>query len=181
MSFFFEVLIGGLLAYLFLNGMTTYLLLGVQDDKKIEAAIDRLAKNKINRIRVAINARTTSGERWFEPQVKNSDQFNEEYFKGLRKQFDLPLSLRGSDFQMQAWKVLQTIPFGQTISYGEQAKKLGNAKASRAVGAANGRNPLPIIIPCHRVIGTNRTLTGFNGGLDRKQILLQIEGVLTKR
>jgi methylated-DNA-[protein]-cysteine S-methyltransferase len=99
----------------------------------------------------------------------------EEYFAGTRKVFDLPLQLSGTDFQVQVLRELQQIPYGQTVSYGEIAKRIGRPKAMRAVGAANGRNPLPIIIPCHRVIGSSGDLTGFGGGLDTKEALLCLE------
>lgn len=101
-----------------------------------------------------------------------------EYFQGQRQVFDLPLLPGGTEFQNQVWKELRQIPFGQTITYGEQARRMGRPTASRAVGAANGKNPLPIVIPCHRVIGTNRNLTGYAGGLDRKRTLLALEGTL---
>ena len=95
-----------------------------------------------------------------------------EYFAGERREFDLPLDPVGTEFQQQAWQVLRTIPFGQTISYGEQAARLGDKKKSRAVGAANGRNPISIIVPCHRVVGSTGKLTGFAAGLDAKAWLL---------
>ena len=105
----------------------------------------------------------------------------EEYFKGARREFDLPLRARGTEFQQRAWKSLTDIPYGETRSYGEQAKRIGNPKASRAVGLANGSNPLPIVVPCHRVIGADGSLTGFGGGLERKRWLLAHEGVLDQR
>jgi methylated-DNA-[protein]-cysteine S-methyltransferase len=95
-----------------------------------------------------------------------------EYFSGMRTTFDLPLDPRGTPFQRAAWEVLGTIPFGETISYGEQARRLGDHRKARAVGAANGRNPIPIIIPCHRVIGADGSLTGFAAGTDAKAWLL---------
>jgi methylated-DNA-[protein]-cysteine S-methyltransferase len=98
-----------------------------------------------------------------------------EYFAGLRKNFDLLLSPQGTPFQLDVLKALQSIPYGETRSYGDIALQVGRPKAVRAVGAANGRNPLPIIIPCHRVIGTNGSLTGFGGGLVAKQFLLNLE------
>jgi methylated-DNA-[protein]-cysteine S-methyltransferase len=98
-----------------------------------------------------------------------------EYFAGDRREFDVPLDPVGTDFQQQAWQVLRTIPFGETISYGEQARRLGDPNKSRAVGAANGRNPLSIIVPCHRVVGSNGKLTGFAGGIDNKAWLLEHE------
>jgi methylated-DNA-[protein]-cysteine S-methyltransferase len=98
-----------------------------------------------------------------------------EYFSGRRTEFDLPLEPRGSEFQQRVWRVLRKIPFGATRSYLDLAMELGSAKAVRAVGAANGKNPLSIIIPCHRVIGANGSLTGFAGGLAVKAKLLDFE------
>lgn len=98
-----------------------------------------------------------------------------EYFAGERKKFDLPLALQGTEFQLLVLKELSRIPYGETVSYGEIAKRIGRPKAVRAVGAANGRNPIPIIIPCHRVIGSSGDLTGFGGGLDTKTELLRLE------
>ena len=98
-----------------------------------------------------------------------------EYFQGERKKFLLPLILNGTDFQMKAWKQLLKIPFGKTISYAEQAEKIGNKNKARAVGMANGQNPISIVIPCHRVIGSSGHLTGFGGGIDKKAILLRLE------
>ncbi|MGE3758408.1 MAG: methylated-DNA--[protein]-cysteine S-methyltransferase [Pseudobdellovibrionaceae bacterium] len=100
-----------------------------------------------------------------------------EYFKGRRKNFSIPLAPAGTVFQTQTWKALEKIPFGKTRSYLEQAKTMGRTKAIRAVGTANGRNPIAIIIPCHRVIGSNGKLTGYAGGLDIKETLLKLEGV----
>jgi methylated-DNA-[protein]-cysteine S-methyltransferase len=98
-----------------------------------------------------------------------------EYFAGDRREFDLPLDPVGTPFQQLAWHVLRTIPFGQTITYGEQARRLGDARKARAVGAANGRNPISIVVPCHRVVGSSGGLTGFAGGLDAKAWLIQHE------
>lgn len=98
-----------------------------------------------------------------------------EYFQGKRVKFDLPLKLEGTDFQQKVWRELLAIPYGKTRTYGEVARRLKRPQASRAVGAANRRNPIPIVIPCHRVIGANGKLTGFAGGLDRKQVLLSRE------
>ncbi|HEX3583843.1 MAG TPA: methylated-DNA--[protein]-cysteine S-methyltransferase [Thermoanaerobaculia bacterium] len=102
------------------------------------------------------------------------DQLN-EYFAGKRRAFDLPLAPRGTDFQLACWNELQRIPFGGTISYSELARRIARPNAVRAVGAANGANPIPIIIPCHRVIGANGTLTGYGGGLHIKRALLALE------
>ena len=98
-----------------------------------------------------------------------------EYFAGKRADFDLPLAPEGTSFQRAVWCQLQEIPYGETISYGELARRVGNPKASRAVGSANGANPLPIVIPCHRVIAGDGTLGGFGGGLSTKQTLLALE------
>lgn len=98
-----------------------------------------------------------------------------EYFAGQRQDFDLPLAPQGTPFQQQVWATLQDIPFGETWSYGQLAAQIGKPLASRAVGAANGLNPIPVIIPCHRVIGANGKLTGFGGGLDTKRYLLNLE------
>jgi len=101
-----------------------------------------------------------------------------EYFAGARKAFDLPLDFQGTDFQKQVWAALLTIPFGETRSYAEIARAIGRPTACRAVGAANGKNPISIVAPCHRVIGGNGTLTGFAGGLKAKEYLLGLEGLL---
>ncbi len=101
-----------------------------------------------------------------------------EYFAGKRKNFDVKLAPEGTEFQRAAWKALTKIPFGQTCSYGEQAATIGKPKAVRAIGAANGRNPIAIVVPCHRVIGANGTLTGYAGGLDKKEFLLKLEGIV---
>jgi methylated-DNA-[protein]-cysteine S-methyltransferase len=105
----------------------------------------------------------------------------EEYFAGRRTAFDLPLDVRGPDFQRQAWLALASIPYGRTVSYSEQARRIGAPGAARAVGAANGRNPLPVILPCHRVIGANGALTGFGGGLGAKRWLLEHEMLVSSR
>jgi methylated-DNA-[protein]-cysteine S-methyltransferase len=101
-----------------------------------------------------------------------------DYFAGRRRDFDLPLDVIGTDFQKSAWRVLCGIPFGETISYGEQARRLGDSRKARAVGGANGRNPVPIIVPCHRVIGADGSLTGFGPGIESKKWLLAHEAVV---
>ena len=106
--------------------------------------------------------------------VKTKQQLT-EYFQGKRKMFDLPLVIDGTDFQIQAWKQLLKIPYSSTITYGEQAEKMGDKKKARAVGMANKLNPISIIIPCHRVIGNNGQLIGFAGGLEKKAYLLKLE------
>ena len=106
--------------------------------------------------------------------VETERQLN-EYFAGNRREFDIPLDMRGTRFQKSVWEALLAIPFGETRSYGQIARQLGNANATRAVGAANGQNPIPIVVPCHRVVGSNGTLTGFGGGLETKAQLLSLE------
>jgi methylated-DNA-[protein]-cysteine S-methyltransferase len=97
------------------------------------------------------------------------------YFRGELKVFDLPLGMEGTDFQLSVWNALREIPYGETISYAQLAERIGNPKAVRAVGLANGSNPIPIIVPCHRVIGSDGSLTGFGGGLSTKRKLLELE------
>lgn len=98
-----------------------------------------------------------------------------DYFQGRRNAFDIPLAPRGTPFQRDVWDALSSIPYGETIAYGELARRIGRPQSVRAVGAAVGRNPITIIIPCHRVVGTNGSLTGYAGGLERKQALLDLE------
>jgi methylated-DNA-[protein]-cysteine S-methyltransferase len=115
---------------------------------------------------------------WQETQrgpVGEANRQLREYFAGSRAEFDLPLAPEGTVFQRSVWRQLQQIPYGETISYRELARRVGNPKASRAVGSANGANPLPIVIPCHRVIASDGTLGGFGGGLPTKQTLLALE------
>ncbi len=109
--------------------------------------------------------------------LKEARRQLEAFFTGNLQAFDLPLKPSGTAFQRTVWDELTRIPFGKTISYGELAKRVGNPAASRAVGLANGKNPISIVIPCHRVIGANGTLTGYGGGIDRKKWLLEHEGV----
>ncbi|RZA10946.1 MAG: methylated-DNA--[protein]-cysteine S-methyltransferase [Proteobacteria bacterium] len=112
------------------------------------------------------------------PILKQALAELEEYFAGQRRVFDVPLDLQvGTDFQREAWERLKSIPYGQTISYGEQAKSMGRPKAFRAVGGANGKNPLPVIIPCHRVVNSLGKLHGFAGGVAMKRYLLRVEGL----
>jgi methylated-DNA-[protein]-cysteine S-methyltransferase len=98
-----------------------------------------------------------------------------EYFAGERTAFEVPLALHGSPFELRVWRALQEIPYGATTSYGELARRIGHPTAARAVGMANGRNPVAVIVPCHRVIGADGTLTGYGGGLERKRLLLDLE------
>lgn len=109
------------------------------------------------------------------PILRETARQLDQYFGGKRTEFDLPLDPVGTEFQKKAWNALRRIPFGETRSYGDQAKRIGSPKAFRAVGAANGRNPISIVIPCHRVIGANGSLTGFAGGEAVKRALLDLE------
>lgn len=107
--------------------------------------------------------------------TKKAFQQLEEYFEGKRKSFDLPLKLEGTEFQKRVWQELMKIPYGKTVSYKELAKSVGNEKACRAVGMANNKNKIMIVIPCHRVVGSNGDLTGYAGGLNMKRYLLDLE------
>lgn len=98
-----------------------------------------------------------------------------EYFAAERVTFDIRLTLKGTQFERRVWQALQEIPYGETVSYGEIARRVGQPSAARAVGLANGRNPIAVVVPCHRVIGANGTLTGYGGGLERKRLLLELE------
>jgi methylated-DNA-[protein]-cysteine S-methyltransferase len=113
-------------------------------------------------------------ERSSEPFAAVSAQLH-EYFAGERTAFELPLAMTGTPFERRVWDALTCIPYGETLSYGELARQIGQPSAARAVGLANGRNPISVIVPCHRVIGANGTLTGYGGGLERKRILLELE------
>ena len=134
--------------------------------------------NKLSGLRFAGHkGRIAYGEGWREVKAPFKETIRQlrAYFKGDLKRFDIPLKLEGTDFQIAAWKELRKIPYGKTITYGEQARRIGNPKASRAIGGANGANPVAIIVPCHRVVGSNGRLTGFGGGLDVKEKLLTLE------
>jgi len=114
------------------------------------------------------------------PLLDAARQELEEYFAGRRRAFSVPLSIHGTPFQERVWRALMEIPYGETLSYGELARRVGNTKAARAVGMANHVNRLPIFIPCHRVIGVDGRLTGYGGGLEIKRILLETEGIDVK-
>ena len=121
---------------------------------------------------------TVDKHRHFPSILDEADRQLKEYFEGKRTVFDLPLAPKGTEFQQQVWDLLKEIPYGTTTTYGELSQKLGNPKAIRALGKANGMNPIPIIIPCHRVVGANDDLIGYSGGIERKKQLLQHEGSL---
>lgn len=120
-----------------------------------------------------------SGEHFFKnahhPLLQEAERQLNEYFEGKRKVFSLPIMLTGSDFQKKVWELLAGIPFGKTISYGEMAKRVGDIKTVRAVGGALNKNPIPVIVPCHRVIGADGKMIGFGGGVQRKIYLLNLE------
>ena len=109
-----------------------------------------------------------------EPFAAVTEQLN-EYFAARRTVFDIPLTLEGAPFEREVWHALEEIPYGETVSYGEIARRVSQPSAARAVGLANGRNPIAVIVPCHRVIGADGTLTGYGGGLERKRLLLELE------
>jgi methylated-DNA-[protein]-cysteine S-methyltransferase len=134
------------------------------------------ANDRPGRVRLPIEAEDRS-----HPVLLETARQLEQYFAGHRQAFALPLDLAGTAFQRRVWGALLTIPFGETRSYREIARQIGSPAAVRAVGAANGRNPLSIVAPCHRVIGSSGTLTGFAGGLATKAHLLALEGVKTER
>jgi methylated-DNA-[protein]-cysteine S-methyltransferase len=147
---------------------------------KLVASDDGLAailweNDKPGRVRLNI-----IGEDKAHPILLETERQLEEYFAGHRKNFDMKLDFAGTEFQKKVWQALLTIPFGETRSYGQIAQQIGNPSAVRAVGAANGKNPISIIAPCHRVIGSTGELTGFAGGLEAKALLLNLEGSETK-
>jgi methylated-DNA-[protein]-cysteine S-methyltransferase len=121
------------------------------------------------------NAPPGRGNLESEPALRTAAAQLTEYFAGARRTFDLPLAPVGTAFQRAVWNAVREIPYGQTCSYADVAARIGMPNAVRAVGAANGRNPLPIVVPCHRVVGANGTLTGYGGGLENKRILLELE------
>ena len=124
------------------------------------------------------------GEDWVEdaqaPALRACGTQLAEYFAGTRTEFHLPLAPRGSDFQQRVWREIARVPYGQTISYGELAKRAGAPGQARAAGAATGRNPVGVVIPCHRIVGADGSLTGYAGGLERKRELLELEGALQR-
>ena len=124
---------------------------------------------------VRFGKRCDDGEISDTPLLQQAVRELSEYFSGQRKAFTVPLAPKGTPFQQKCWQALLQIPYGQTRTYGQQAAMIGNPKACRAVGMGNNRNPLPIFIPCHRVVGANGALTGYAGGLNIKEKLLQIE------
>lgn len=132
---------------------------------------------KLMHLRMVDQTYEPSREGWQSDETALADAVDQlsAYFAGDRTEFDLELDMAGTQFQRRVWGALQTIPYGETCSYGEIARQIGSPAASRAVGLANGHNPIGIIVPCHRVIGANGSLTGYGGGLDRKRALLELE------
>ncbi|WP_273735601.1 methylated-DNA--[protein]-cysteine S-methyltransferase [Mycolicibacterium septicum] len=132
---------------------------------------------KLMHLRMVDQTYEPNREGWEADDTAFSDAADQlsAYFAGERTEFDLELDMVGTQFQRRVWEALQTIPYGETCSYGEIARQIGSPSASRAVGLANGHNPIGIIVPCHRVIGANGSLTGYGGGLDRKRALLELE------
>ncbi|WP_020574258.1 methylated-DNA--[protein]-cysteine S-methyltransferase [Actinopolymorpha alba] len=129
----------------------------------------------LTEIHFAGTAPATQGDLDSDPVLREAVDQLTAYFGGVRTEFDLPLDGRGSEFQKRVWQALTEVPYGETWSYAQLARHIGSPTASRAVGAANGQNPLPVVVPCHRVVGTNGTLVGYGGGLDRKRVLLELE------
>lgn len=126
-------------------------------------------------IEISIGKRTCAGNREETPAIKNAIKQLREYFDGKRKVFDFSMNAHGTEFQHKVWNALKTIAYGEICSYKQVAEKVGNPKASRAVGMANNKNPLSIVVPCHRVVGANGKLVGYASGLDNKEYLLNLE------
>lgn len=146
----------------------------------ISTAVGSLVLRASNKGLVSIDrgkAARVKGETKAERHVALAARELGEYFAGKRRKFTVPLDLQGTPFQVKAWKTLLRIPFGKVVSYGEEARMLGKPTAYRAVGSANGRNPIPIIVPCHRVVAGDGTLGGYSAGLPMKRKLLALEGV----
>jgi methylated-DNA-[protein]-cysteine S-methyltransferase len=155
----------------------------VRNELVMETPVGKLRLVASNKGLTAIDVKATYSKLTTKPDGRAQEILAEtrkqltQYFAGDRKKFDLPFDLTGTPFQVKAWKTLTRIPFGKTISYGEQAKAMRNGKAFRAVGSANGKNPIPIIIPCHRVIASNGGLGGYSLGLKMKRQLMKLEGI----
>lgn len=144
-------------------------------NKKIGFKLSEKYKPKVNHLVIDLDSELTFTESPNDHLLLNTEKQLNEYFSGERQIFNLPISPYGTEFQMKTWNELKNIPFGETRSYLEQSKKLKKPKAFRAVGTANSKNPISIIIPCHRVIGNNGSLSGYAGGVDKKSALLELE------
>ena len=155
----------------------------VRNELVMETPVGKLRLVASNKGLVAIDVKATYSKLATKPDGRAQEILAEtrkqltQYFAGDRKKFDIPLDLRGTPFQAKAWKTLTRIPFGKAISYGEQAKAMRNGKAFRAVGSANGKNPIPIVVPCHRVIASDGGLGGYSLGLKMKRQLMKLEGI----
>ena len=143
--------------------------------RHIESPIGRLKLCADGDGLCALRFAATGEEMDAAPVLMQAERELEEYFAGRRISFSVPLSMHGTPFQLRVWRALTEIPYGETLSYGELARRIGNPKACRAVGMANHVNPLPVFVPCHRVVGANGGLTGYAGGLDIKRLLLELE------
>lgn len=148
--------------------------------RHIESPIGRLKLCADGDGLCALRFAATGEEMDAAPVLLQAERELKEYFAGRRTAFSVPLSMHGTPFQMEVWAALRAIPYGETRSYGELARRIGRPGACRAVGMANHVNPLPILVPCHRVVGTDGHLTGYAGGLDVKKYLLELEGVHVK-
>lgn len=155
--------------------------------KKIESPIgqlmllaseDKLLEIKFNSSTENAEFSDNAEEKSDLPIFHDTEVQLDEYFRGKRDSFSIPIVLNGTEFQQKVWKQLQSIPYGETISYQQLAKHVGDGKKARAVGNANGKNPIPIIVPCHRVIAKDGSLGGFGGGLPIKRYLLELEGIV---
>lgn len=142
---------------------------------KIGTILIEEKENKIAKIKILKKEEKIEGQRKETTLIKEAYLQIQEYLEGKRKKFNLPLLMQGTEFQIKVWKALTTIPYGETRSYQEIAKQVGNEKAARAVGMANHNNPIILVVPCHRVIGKNKKLVGFGAGLEVKEMLLNIE------
>jgi methylated-DNA-[protein]-cysteine S-methyltransferase len=157
------------------NAMATTVIASPVGPLRLEADNDGLTG-----IWFAPDAEPELGDLGTDPVLRAADEQLAQYFAGRRTSFELPLAAAGTPFQQAVWDALREIPYGETWSYADVALHIGKPRAVRAVGAANGRNPLPIVVPCHRVVGANGMLTGYGGGLENKRILLDLEsGALT--
>ena len=155
----------------------------VRNELVVDSPVGKLRLSASQKGLIAIDVKATYSKLATKPDGRAQEILAEtrkqltQYFAGDRKQFDIPLDLRGTPFQVKAWKTLTRIPFGKTISYAEQAKAMRNGKAFRAVGSANGKNPIPIVVPCHRVIASDGGLGGYSLGLKMKRQLMKLEGI----
>ena len=155
----------------------------VRNELVVDSPVGNLRLSASNKGLIAIDVKAKYSKEATKPDGRAQEILAEarkqleQYFAGDRKKFTIPLDLHGTPFQVQAWKTLTRIPYGKTISYGEQARAMRKGKAFRAVGSANGKNPIPIVVPCHRVIASNGGLGGYSLGLKMKRQLMKLEGI----